>query len=212
MYNYKLHYLIRLLHDFLTIDLPSAPPARSLTKSHHLGIPLHHIRESSSALRSTPRQRQPLTIEILARCIQVLLFVTVTLVPLLMPRSKQYSSWLFKKKDAQSSPLQTPGSTPLAILACLTHDSASLVFNIKHSKTDKCGNITPIFIFRLNTFLSPYEPLLNYPSCPTCFSFWSPLHNQPRFSDYSHVVPYSPQTGPFQSRILPRVVMTIDDY
>ena len=41
--NYKLPYLIHLLDDFLTIDPPSAPPARSLTilKSvfNRLGVP-----------------------------------------------------------------------------------------------------------------------------------------------------------------------------
>ena len=53
----------------------------------------------------------------------------------------------------------------------LSHFRNSETWLPKHSKTDQCGNTTPIFIFRLNTLLSPYKPLLNYPSCPTRFSF-----------------------------------------
>ena len=63
----------------------------------------------------------------------------------------------FTASNSKFDPTRHPRLSDLTV-----HDSASLVYTIKHSKTDQFGNTTPIFIFRLSSFLSPYESLLNY--------------------------------------------------
>lgn len=42
------------------------------------------------------------------------------------------------------------------------HTPDSLIYTLKKSKTDQFGESTPIYIFRFNSFLSPYEPLSEY--------------------------------------------------
>ncbi|CAM4454228.1 unnamed protein product [Leuciscus chuanchicus] len=44
------------------------------------------------------------------------------------------------------------------------HTPDSLIYNLKRSKTDQFGESFPIYIFRLHSFLSPYEPLSEYVS------------------------------------------------
>ena len=63
----------------------------------------------------------------------------------------------FTAQNTKFDPTRHPRLADLII-----HDPSSLVFTIKHSKTDQYGNTTPIFLFKLNNLLSPYEPLLNY--------------------------------------------------
>ncbi|KAI4799152.1 hypothetical protein KUCAC02_017876 [Chaenocephalus aceratus] len=41
------------------------------------------------------------------------------------------------------------------------HTNDSLIFTLRRSKTDQLGISFPIHIFRLNSYLSPYEPLPN---------------------------------------------------
>ncbi|KAI4829046.1 hypothetical protein KUCAC02_023109, partial [Chaenocephalus aceratus] len=48
-----------------------------------------------------------------------------------------------------------------AILNSL-HTNDSLIFTLRRSKTDQLGISFPIHIFRLNSYLSPYEPLTKY--------------------------------------------------
>ncbi|KAI4799077.1 hypothetical protein KUCAC02_019244 [Chaenocephalus aceratus] len=42
------------------------------------------------------------------------------------------------------------------------HTNDSLIFTLRRSKTDQLGISFPIHIFRLNSYLSPYEPLTKY--------------------------------------------------
>lgn len=42
------------------------------------------------------------------------------------------------------------------------HTPDSLIYTLKKSKTDQFGESFPINIFRLNSLLSPYKPLLEY--------------------------------------------------
>ncbi|XDV17039.1 hypothetical protein PO909_016490 [Leuciscus waleckii] len=44
------------------------------------------------------------------------------------------------------------------------HTPDSLIYNLKRSKTDQFGESFPIYIFRLRSFVSPYEPLSEYVS------------------------------------------------
>ncbi|KAG1957226.1 proline and serine-rich protein 1-like [Pimephales promelas] len=44
------------------------------------------------------------------------------------------------------------------------HTPDSLIYNLKRSKTDQFGESSPIYLFRLHSFLSPYEPLSEYVS------------------------------------------------
>ncbi len=51
----------------------------------------------------------------------------------------------------------TSAFNPASLLILLIHS-----FTLKKSKTDQFGESTPIYIFRFNSFLSPYEPLSEY--------------------------------------------------
>lgn len=53
-----------------------------------------------------------------------------------------------------------------ALHACLSDlsiaNSTTLIFTLRHSKTDQFGVSTPIYLFKLNSPLSPYEPLVRH--------------------------------------------------
>ncbi|RXN17693.1 proline and serine-rich 1-like protein [Labeo rohita] len=42
------------------------------------------------------------------------------------------------------------------------HTPDSLIYTLKKSKTDQFGKSRPIYIFRLNSFISPFEPISEY--------------------------------------------------
>ncbi|RXN38248.1 proline and serine-rich 1-like protein [Labeo rohita] len=42
------------------------------------------------------------------------------------------------------------------------HTPDSLIYTLKKSKTDQFGRSCPIYIFRLNSFISPFEPISEY--------------------------------------------------
>ncbi|KAI2666821.1 hypothetical protein H4Q32_026527 [Labeo rohita] len=42
------------------------------------------------------------------------------------------------------------------------HTPDSLIYTLKKSKTDQFGKSCPIYIFRLNSFISPFEPISEY--------------------------------------------------
>ncbi|KAG9280614.1 hypothetical protein AMEX_G3348, partial [Astyanax mexicanus] len=117
--------------------------------------------------RSEPpltHKRLPLTSHILSCCLSTL-------------RSRQYSPSISQTLEAmfllaffgflRVSEFTTPSTTHHPSLhPCLSDitilDTDTLIFNIKRSKTNQFGIYTPVYIFRLHSSLSPYEPLQLY--------------------------------------------------
>ncbi|KAE8281680.1 hypothetical protein D5F01_LYC20679 [Larimichthys crocea] len=62
---------------------------------------------------------------------------------------------------AASTPLYDPSRhASLSDISVLSSDT--LIYFLKRSKTNQSGQPQPVYLFRLNSPLSPYEPVLNY--------------------------------------------------
>ena len=42
------------------------------------------------------------------------------------------------------------------------HSSDTLIYHLKRSKTNQSGQPQPIYLFRLDSYISPYEPIHEY--------------------------------------------------
>ena len=62
----------------------------------------------------------------------------------------------FATANSKFNPTIHPCLSDLAV-----HNNDTLVFTIKQSKSSQC-RLTPIYLFRLNSPVSPYEPLVNH--------------------------------------------------
>ena len=109
-------------------------------------------------------KRLPLTSDLLARCICTL-------------RSGYLSSHIDKVLESMfllafygflrcsefTAPSLVYQPTQHASLSDISIQSAdTLIFHLKLSKTNQSGQPQPIYLFRLDSFLSPYEPIRNY--------------------------------------------------
>ena len=109
-------------------------------------------------------KRLPLTSDLLARCICTL-------------RSGYLSSHIDKVLESMfllafygflrcsefTAPSHVYQPTRHAFLSDISIQSAdTLIFHLKLSKTNQFGQPQPINLFRLDSFLSPYEPICNY--------------------------------------------------
>uniref|UniRef100_A0A096M2N4 Core-binding (CB) domain-containing protein n=1 Tax=Poecilia formosa TaxID=48698 RepID=A0A096M2N4_POEFO len=74
---------------------------------------------------------------------------------------KAFFCFLRYSEFAPTSPTHNPLIHPsLSDLSIHSYDT--LIFNLRRSKTDQFAISCPIYLFRLNSFLSPYEPIQNY--------------------------------------------------
>ena len=111
-----------------------------------------------------PLIRQPLTADILTACIRILRsnysdpLTNSTLESLFL---LAFFGFLrcseFTSSNSQFNPSLHPCLSDLTI-----QDQFTLIFNLKRSKTDQLGHSTPIRIFKLNSPISPYEPLVHH--------------------------------------------------
>ena len=111
-----------------------------------------------------PPSRQPLTARILSDCITVLrsgysdpltdstLESTFLLAFYGFLRCSEFTA-----SNTKFNPVQHPCLSDLSIF-----NASTLIFTLKHSKTDQFGTTTPIYLFKLNSPLSPYEPLVRH--------------------------------------------------
>ena len=60
---------------------------------------------------------------------------------------------LFRSTEA-FNPALHPCLSDLTML-----NSDTMIYNIKHSKTNQFGKSIPLYLFKINSYLSPYEPL-----------------------------------------------------
>ncbi|XP_030292107.1 uncharacterized protein LOC115592965, partial [Sparus aurata] len=109
-------------------------------------------------------KRLPLTVDLLARCILTLRsgysspFTDSTLESMFL---LAFFGFLRCSEFTSASATHDPSRhATLSDISFHSHDT--LRFNLKRSKTDQLGISHPIFLFRLNSYLSPYEPILAY--------------------------------------------------
>ena len=117
--------------------------------------------------RHEPRQppsRQPLTASILAHCITVLRsgysdpISDSTLECLFLLAFYGFLRCSeFTSSNTRFDPSLHPCLSDLSVL-----DSSTLIYTLKRSKTDQFGSSSPIYLFKLNSPLSPYEPLTRH--------------------------------------------------
>ncbi|XP_049427268.1 uncharacterized protein LOC125885641, partial [Epinephelus fuscoguttatus] len=103
-------------------------------------------------------------VTLLCRCIHTLrsgyisLTVDLTLESMFL---LAFFGFLRCSEFAPTSSVYNPSRHP-SLSDITTHTSDSLIFTLRSSKTDQLGVTFPIYIFRLNSFLSPHEPLTRY--------------------------------------------------
>ena len=110
-----------------------------------------------------PPRRLPLTIEILTSCIHTIRSVY----PNQHLKSTLESMFLlaffgflrcseFTAQNSNYNPTAHPSLSDLTI-----HDHGTIIYTLKGSKSSQ-HRLTPIYIFRVNSPISPYEPLVNH--------------------------------------------------
>ena len=92
---------------------------------------------------------------------------------LLFPAILQIRTY-FIRQQSSPSPHHHPSLSDISL-----HTNNSLIFKLRRSKTDQLRISFPIYIFRLNSYLIPYEPLTKYLSA-RCAAHPTPQH--PLFS------------------------------
>lgn len=107
-----------------------------------------------------PTRRLPFTSDLLSLCIRTLRagymspMVDSTLESMFL---LAFFGFLRCSEFAPTSSAYNPSRHPR--MSDLTiHTSDSLIFTLRRSKTDQLGISFPIYLFRLNSYLSPYEP------------------------------------------------------
>ena len=140
-----------------------------LTGSPHPFSSRPHVTLLLKGFKRQEPRRQALTAQILADCIATLRSgyadphtdATLESVFLLA-----FYGFLrcpeFTASNSQFNPALHPCVSDLSITSPTT-----LIFTLKHSKTDKFGISTPIHLFKLNSILSPYELLVRHLSIRT---------------------------------------------
>ncbi|KAJ4918189.1 hypothetical protein JOQ06_014324 [Pogonophryne albipinna] len=120
---------------------------------------------------SLTAKRLPLTSDLLSLCIRSLRsgylspMVDLTLECMFLPA---FFGFLRCSEFAPTSSAYNPHHHP-SLSDISLHTNDSLIFTHRRSKTDQLGISFPIHIFRLNSYLSPYEPLTKYLSASHSF-------------------------------------------
>ena len=139
------------------VKLATDEPCAALSHAH-IKMLLKGLKKSEQCALPT---RQPLTADLLARCIFTLRagYSSPTIDKCLEAMFLlAYFGFLRCSEFTAASRAFVP-SAHATISDVAFIDSDTLVFNLKHSKSNQAGPPEQIHLFRLNSFLSPYEPI-----------------------------------------------------
>ncbi|KAI4804278.1 hypothetical protein KUCAC02_025911, partial [Chaenocephalus aceratus] len=142
------------------IKIASGQPCPSTSHSH-VTMLIKGLRKQEPSLTA---KRLPLTSDLLSLCIRSLRsgyvspMVDLTLECMFL---LAFFGFLRCSEFAPTSSAYNPHHHP-SLSDISLHTNDSLVFTLRRSKTDQLGISFPIHIFRLNSYLSPYEPLTKY--------------------------------------------------
>ena len=142
------------------IKLSTGAPCPALSHAH-INMLLKGLRKAEP--RPTPK-RLPLTSDLLTRCI------TTLRSGYLNPRVDSVLESMFllaffgflRCSEFTTSSLNFQPARHATLSDITIQSSDTLVFHLKCSKTNQSGPPHPIFLFRLDGYLSPYEPICNY--------------------------------------------------
>ncbi|XP_049456496.1 uncharacterized protein LOC125903558 [Epinephelus fuscoguttatus] len=140
--------------------LSTGLPCQSISHAH-VTMLIKGLRKQEPALTA---RRLALTSDLLCCCIHTLRSgyisptVDLTLESMFL---LAFFGFLRCSEFAPTSSVYDPSRHP-SLSDITTHTSDSLIFTLCRSKTDQLGVTFPIYIFRLNSFLSPHEPLTRY--------------------------------------------------
>ena len=144
------------------LKLVTGHPCSSISHSH-VTMLIKGLRKREP-LRA--ERRSPLTTDLLTLCIRTLRSgymspaVDLTLESMFL---LAFFGFLRCSEFAPTSSRFDPSRHPR--LSDITiYNSDSLIYTLRISKTDQLGISFPIYIFRLNTYLSPFEPIARYTS------------------------------------------------
>ena len=160
-----LHLRSSTLHVYLSginffFRLIDGSPIPS-TSHPHVSMLLRGIQRSEV---QAPVRRHPLTADLLLLCLNTLRAGYLT--PLIASTLESmfllsFFGFLRCSELTSSSfrynPTRHPSLSDISI-----HSSESLSFKLKRSKVDQLGRSTHIHLFKINSPLSPYEPILRY--------------------------------------------------
>ena len=131
------------------------------TSHPHISMLLRGIQRSEV---QAPTSRHPLTSDLLLLCLNTLRagYLTPQIASTLESmfllaffgflRSSEFTS-----SSSQYNPFHHPSLSDISV-----HSSESLSFKLKRSKVDQQGRSASIHLFKINSPLSPYEPILRY--------------------------------------------------
>ncbi|KAI4828452.1 hypothetical protein KUCAC02_022543 [Chaenocephalus aceratus] len=142
------------------IKIASGQPCPSTSHSH-VTMLIKGLRKQEPSLTA---KRLPLTSDLLSLCIRSLRsgyvspMVDLTLECMFL---LAFFGFLRCSEFAPTSSAYNPHHHP-SLSDISLHTNDSLIFTLRRSKTDQLGISFPIHIFRLNSYLSPYEPLTKY--------------------------------------------------
>ena len=155
--SYKRFHTTTINFFFRLIDGHPSPAI-----SHpHITMLLRGLQRSEVQV---PPSRHPLTADLLLRCLLTLRagyltpYIASTLESMFL---LAFFGFLRCSELTSSSSRYDPSIHP-SLADIVFHSSESFTFKLKHSKTDQLGRSSTIHLFRLDSPLSPYEPIHRY--------------------------------------------------